>query len=155
MKYHAHVINHDYYGVMRKNQDLFSLNHDRLIRNWVFYNEVYLCILYLLGLVAPSGLQKKSLWNAWTTYNRNVVEDNRQKYPIGYNIPNWLFQITNWWYFNQLGICDLFSDSASPDSYIPNPKFDIVSPIGDLTSPIGDYMPNWGYWDTFSARDPW
>ena len=43
----------------------------------------------------------------------------------------------------QLGIGDFFSDSALPDSYIPNPQLDILSPIEDLRSPFGYNMPNW------------
>ena len=46
---------------------------------------------------------------------------------------------------NQLGIGDLFSDSALPELCIPNPQLDIFSTIVDLRSPIWDNMPNWGY----------
>ena len=38
----------------------------------------------------------------------------------------------------QLGIGDLFSDSALPDLYIPNPQLDILYPIGDLRFSIED-----------------
>ena len=51
--------------------------------------------------------------------NRGLTEE---KNSIGKNFPNWVFQIHNWWYFIQLGICDLFSDSVIPDSYISNPQ---------------------------------
>ena len=43
-------------------------------------------------------------------------------------------------FFIKLYIGDLFSDSALPDSYIPNPQLEILSPIGDLISPIGDLI---------------
>ena len=39
----------------------------------------------------------------------------------------------------------MFSDSALPHPYIPNPQFYKLSPIGDLRYPIGNNMPNWGY----------
>ena len=49
-------------------------------------------------------------------------------------------------------LCSWLSDSALPDSYIPNAKLDILSPIEDLISlirdfisPIGDNIHNWGY----------
>ena len=42
-------------------------------------------------------------------------------------------------------IGDLFSESALPDSEIPNPQSDILSPTGYVISPIGNNMPNWGY----------
>ena len=44
----------------------------------------------------------------------------------------------------QLGIGDLFSYYALPDSGIPNPQLDILSPTGDFISPIEDNMPNHG-----------
>ena len=43
--------------------------------------------------------------------NRGLTE----KYPIGYDIPNQEFQIPNMDKYFQLGIGDLFSDSALPD----------------------------------------
>ena len=43
----------------------------------------------------------------------------------------------------QLGMGVWFSDSALPDSYIPNPRLDILSPIWDLLSQIRDDMPYW------------
>ena len=65
-------------------------------------------------------------------FNRGLTEENTQLCIIS---PIWVFQIPNWWYSIQLGICDLFSDSALPDSYIPNPQLDILSPVCDLKSP--------------------
>ena len=41
--------------------------------------------------------------------------------------------------FSQLGISDLFSDSALLDSYIPNPQLAILTPIGYI-------IPNWIYY---------
>ena len=39
---------------------------------------------------------------------------NKRKYPIGYNNPDWVFQIPIWGYFIQSGIGDLKSDSSLP-----------------------------------------
>ena len=47
--------------------------------------------------------------------------------------------------FFQFGIEDWFSESALPDSDIPNPKSGILSPTGDLISPIRDNIPNWEF----------
>ena len=66
---------------------------------------------------------------------RGLTEENTQlgiKSPIGY------FKSPIGDFFFRLGIGDMFSDSALPDSYIPNPQLDILSPIGGN-------MPNWGY----------
>ena len=42
----------------------------------------------------------------------------------------------------QLGIGNLFADSALPGSEIHNPHLGILSPTGDFISPIVDNMPN-------------
>ena len=76
--------------------------------------------------------------NCSPQYRRGLTE-----YPIGYNIPNWLFEVLNWGQFIQMGIGDLFADSPLPDSEIPNPRLGILFPIGDLMSPIEDIMPYW------------
>ena len=48
------------------------------------------------------------------------LRTNSRKYPIGDNIPNWVFQISECGYFIHLGIGNLFSDSILPDFKIPN-----------------------------------
>ena len=83
---------------------------------------------------------------------RRYLSTNRRKYPIGYNIPNWVLypqlgiskpQLV---IFNQLGISDLFSDSALLDSYIPNPQLAILEPIGYI-------IPNWIYYPQLEIWD--
>ena len=51
----------------------------------------------------------------------------------------------NWRYFTELGIGDLFSASAFPNSEIPNHQLDILFATGYLILPIWDNMNNWGY----------
>ena len=77
---------------------------------------------------------------------------NRRKYAIGYNIPNWVFQIHNWRCLIQLGILNLFSDYALPDTKIPNPQLGKLSPTVDLISPIGDNMTNREYFCQLSSN---
>ena len=48
-------------------------------------------------------------------------------------------------YFIQLGVGDLFFDSALPDSEIPNSQLVTLSATEDLISPIGGNMLYWGY----------
>ena len=54
-------------------------------------------------------------------------------------------KIPNWRNLIKLGIVDLFSDSALPESEVTYPQLGILSPTGDLKLPIGDSMPKWGY----------
>ena len=49
-----------------------------------------------------------------------------------------------------MGIGDLFSDFALPDSEILNPQMGISSQTWHFMSPIGDNMPNW---ETFMLVD--
>ena len=53
-------------------------------------------------------------------------------------------KIPNWRNLIKLGIGDLFSDSALPESEVPNPQLAIPSPTGDLILPISNIKPKWG-----------
>ena len=117
----------------------------------------YLWVLHVTGFSAAVGfhlvLVSTQLENQFLYFSLNkafllklVIASNRlvftlliiaifnrglnRKYPIGYNIPNWVFQIPDWGYFIQFGIADLFSDFALPDSEISNleyyPKMEIL-----------------------------
>ena len=67
------------------------------------------------------------------------------KYQLGIISPNEYFKSQIKDIITQLGIGDLLSDSALPDSDIPNPQLSVWSPTGDFISPIGDNMSDWGY----------
>ena len=66
------------------------------------------------------------------------------KYQIGYNISNWVFKISDWWYIIQLGI-GYFFWICFTGLRNPNLRLGILSLTGDLISPIGDIMSNCRY----------
>ena len=76
---------------------------------------------------------------------RTQQRTNRREYPIGYNIPNWICQISNWCYFIQLKIviCSLTLRYQTHISQIPNwiyypqlricySQLGIICPIWDI-----------------------
>ena len=70
-------------------------------------------------------------------HNMILQKTNRRKYPIWYNILNWLF---------------MFPYSSLPDSEIPKLQLGISSPNGDLIYTIGNIISHWDIFCQFSNK---